>query len=157
MVKKRVEMLGVDRMIGRFGAEVFAAAVGVSPRTIAKWRREEPAGALHKAIEKVGSQAELARRLQMPQKTVHQWLRWDMPSAPVAEPSNGIQRAVVIAGNQPTMAADLGVTQQCVARWCSLGYAPPARAQEIEMRYGVPRAELINPKLRNALGAGGEL
>lgn len=157
MVKKRVEMWGVDRMIRRFGPEVFAQAVGVSPSTIARWKRIDPSQALYHAVEKAGSQAELARRLGMPQKTVHQWLRWDAPDTPEKQPVNGIERAVVIAGNQPSMAADMGVTQQCVARWCKLGYAPPTRAQEIEMRYGVPRAELINPKLRNALGAGGEL
>ena len=155
MVKKRVEMWGVDRMIRRFGPDYFAEAVGVSARTIMKWRRENASHALHKAIEKAGSQAELARRLGMPQKTVHQWLHWDIPQGTAPAPRNGIERAVALAGNQPRMAADLGVTQQCVARWCKLGYAPPARAQEIEMQYGVSRAELINPKLRNALGAGG--
>jgi DNA-binding transcriptional regulator YdaS (Cro superfamily) len=150
-------MYGIDRAANRLGVAYLAGALGVSTSTIATWRRKDPTTALQKAIQKAGNQTEFGKIVGVAQKTVSNWLTQDIPVKPEKPVDNAVQRAVKVAGNQPSMAADLGVSQQCIATWCRQGYVPPARAQEIEMRYGVPRAELINPKLRNALGAGGEL
>jgi DNA-binding transcriptional regulator YdaS (Cro superfamily) len=128
----------------------------VSERTLRNWRRTDPTTALQKAIAQAGSQSALAVLLGVSQKTVCSWLRRDIPRKP-KEPRNAVERAVLKAGGQPKMAEELGVTQQCISRWCQSGYVPAPRAQEIEITYGVPRAELLNPKLRNALGAGGDL
>lgn len=151
------DSFGIDKAMRRIGPQGFADAICVSRKTVAAWRRTSPSTALQKAIEKTGSQTALAKAIGVSQKTISSWLAQDMPERKPPAPANAVRRAVTVAGNQPKMAADLGVSQQCIANWCRLGYVPPARAQEIEMRYGVPRAELINPKLRNALGAGGEL
>ena len=53
------------------------------------------------------------------------------------------------------MAREFGVSSQAVQIWLRQGYAPKARAQEIELQFGVPRVELISPKVRNELGLGG--
>jgi len=45
------------------------------------------------------------------------------------------------------MARDLGVTRQAVQFWARQGYVPLSRIIEIEARYGIPRAELIDPTL----------
>lgn len=158
MTKHSIGEVGIDRMISRFGADAFAKAVGLSPRTIAKWRKDDPRGALYKIAARVGGQAELARRLGMPQTTVNQWIRWDCPQpAAKPEPKNGVERAVQLAGGQPQMARALGVTQQNVSVWVRQGYVPASRAREIEIEYGVPRIELLSPKIRSAAGLGGDL
>lgn len=64
---------------------------------------------------------------------------------------SGIQRAVDAAGSQRALAIILGVTQQAVAQWVGRGYAPAERVVEIEAQLGIPRAELINPRLRDLL------
>lgn len=64
----------------------------------------------------------------------------------------GVQRAIKAAGSQKSMAMALGVTQQAVSAWREQGFVPASRAKEIEVLYGVPRAELISPKLRDAAG-----
>lgn len=63
----------------------------------------------------------------------------------------GIQRAVEAAGSQHRLAALLGVSQQAVAQWVARGYAPASRIIEIEAQLGIPRAELIQPSLRDLL------
>lgn len=149
---------GIDRVLQRFcGPE--QPTLPVSGKTLKAWRREDPATALQRLITKAGSQAKLAAMLGVAQRTVSVWLASDIPldQRPAAAPRNEVDRVVIGAGGQPKVAADLGVTQQCVAHWCKQGYAPPSRAQEMEHLYGVPRTSLINPKLLNALGAGGEL
>lgn len=60
---------------------------------------------------------------------------------------SGIDRAVAAAGDQTRLAADLEVTSQAVCQWVSQGYCPPKRAVEIEHRYGIPRKDLISPRL----------
>lgn len=70
---------------------------------------------------------------------------------------NGILRAVKEAGSQTQLARALGVTQQAISIWLHQGYAPPDRAREIEMLYGVPRASLVSPKLLSMIDAGGGL
>lgn len=59
----------------------------------------------------------------------------------------GIERVVEIAGSQEAVAHKCGVTQQAVSRWVARGYAPLARAIELEAQYGVDRRELVDPKI----------
>lgn len=146
---------GIDRAVLRWKFERMPVCLN----TIKKWRREDPCRALSRLVKKAGSQAKLAELLGVSQKTISTWLLSDVPlsARPAREPGNAVERAVLSAGGQPKVAALFGVTQQCVSGWCKKGYMPPARAQEMEMQTGVPRTELINPKLRNTLGVGGEL
>ncbi len=65
----------------------------------------------------------------------------------------GIDRAVDAAGSQGAMAVALGVSQQRVSQWVARGYVSPRRAQEIEIQFGVPRRELVNPLLLDLLDA----
>ena len=63
----------------------------------------------------------------------------------------GIQRAVTLAGSQFQLAEVIGVTQQAISLWLARGWVPAERAREIEMVFGVPRLELINPKILDML------
>ena len=65
--------------------------------------------------------------------------------------STGIQKVVDMAGSQGRVAEILGVTQQAVSEWVRRGYAPSSRLVEIEAQFGVPRTDLIDPKLRDLL------
>ena len=65
----------------------------------------------------------------------------------MATVTTGIERAVALALGQKKLAQELGVTQQNVSHWCRLGYAPVVYIVAIENLTGVPRAELVNPKL----------
>lgn len=150
--------VGINRAAKHAGGiDKLAELIGVAPASVKRWRREDPLTALQRAIAKAGTQGKLAALLGTAQTTVSVWLRQDQPAPPRPAPTNAMGRAVATAGGQPAMAARLGVSQQAVAEWVKKGYAPAARAQEIEMHYGVPRTDLISPKLRNAMGAGGEL
>lgn len=64
---------------------------------------------------------------------------------------DGIQKAIARAGNQERLAHRLGCTQQVISQWKARGFVPPRRALEIESVFGVPRAELVNPELRDLL------
>ncbi|KAA3649378.1 MAG: helix-turn-helix domain-containing protein [Proteobacteria bacterium] len=66
----------------------------------------------------------------------------------------GIDKAVEAAGSQQALADALGVSQQRVSQWVVRGYVSPRRAQEIEIQYGVPRRELVNPMLLDLLEQG---
>lgn len=59
----------------------------------------------------------------------------------------GIEKAITAAGSQAKLATELGCTQQNISLWLSQGWVPSKRAVEIEMLHGIPRAELIDPKL----------
>lgn len=63
----------------------------------------------------------------------------------------GIQQAVAKAGGQTRLAELLGVSRQAVSHMVKVGYAPLSRAVEIESQLGVPRAELVHPKIKDAL------
>ena len=64
-------------------------------------------------------------------------------------PVIGIAEAVCLAGSQEKLAEQLGVTQQAVSKWMRRKWVPLRRAQEIEALLGVPRARLINPRIRD--------
>lgn len=101
----------------------------------------------------------LADVLNVKRKTVLNWLRED--GTPIGstrpQPDNKVMDAAGKAGGIPNLARELGVTPQAVREWAKLGYAPMQRAQQIEIRYGIPRADLVSPKVRSAMGVGGEL
>lgn len=63
----------------------------------------------------------------------------------------GIFKAVKEAGSQTALAEAMGVSQQAISKWVRLGWVPTERAIEIEAMYGVPRRELVAPKLRDLL------
>ena len=63
----------------------------------------------------------------------------------------GIQRAVIAAGGQSKLAEMLGVSHQYISLAVRQGYVSPPRAQEIEAELGIPRHELVNPKLARVL------
>lgn len=67
----------------------------------------------------------------------------------------GIQRAVIAAGGQVKLAETLGVSQQYISLAVRQGYVSPPRAQEIEAEFGIPRHELVNPKLARVLDLSG--
>lgn len=60
---------------------------------------------------------------------------------------SGIELAIDAAGSQEQLAALLGCTQQNVSFWKARGYAPNLRAVEIEQHTGVPRVQLIDPRV----------
>jgi DNA-binding transcriptional regulator YdaS (Cro superfamily) len=148
---------GIDRALQRVHPYRLAEELGLGKRRVPKWIKDDPASALQKCAEAAGSQVALARILGVSQRTISVWIAADLPNREAKQPGNAVERAVAAAGGQPAMAEALGVTQQSVSEWCKQGYVPAARAQEIEHTWGVSRVELLAPKLRNALGAGGEL
>jgi len=65
------------------------------------------------------------------------------------KPINAVDLAITAAGSQVKLAEALGVKQQAISIWRRRGWAPVARAQEIEAHYGIPRAQLLKPRLRD--------
>jgi DNA-binding transcriptional regulator YdaS (Cro superfamily) len=63
----------------------------------------------------------------------------------------GIELAIEVAGGQDALAKSLGCTQQNVSFWKSQGYVPNLRAVEIEQATGVPRIQLIDPRVLELL------
>lgn len=68
-----------------------------------------------------------------------------------AKQYSGILEALVVAGSYQALAGQLGVNYQAVQQWLKMGYVPLARIPEIESLYGIPRADLMNPKYAAAL------
>ena len=68
-----------------------------------------------------------------------------------------MQAAVDAAGTQQALADKLGVTQQAVSLWLARGYAPTDRAREIEMYYGIPRVDMVDHRLLDALNSSNVL
>jgi hypothetical protein len=64
-----------------------------------------------------------------------------------------LKTAVEKLGGAPQTAAFLKVTHQAVYGWLARGWAPGERAVQLEKKTGVPRAMMINPKLRKLLAA----
>lgn len=114
---------------------------------------------LQKAVRRVGDLARFAKAIGVTQAVVKGWLKEDGTEAPpeTRPQDSGIRRAVDAAKGAANMARELGVSGQAVGIWLRQGYAPQGRAGEIENLYGIPRAELVSPKVRNAMGLGGEL
>ena len=85
---------------------------------------------------------------------VNEWL-----AADVATPRavTTVDAAVEKAGGATALARALGVTPQSVWDWLVKGYVPLARAKEIEMQFGIPRNDLVSPKVRSSMGVGGDL
>lgn len=117
------------------------------------------AGKCYGVDEEYDEVERLCAVLQVARSTVLKWLREDGTplTAPAALPDNAVAEAVGKAGSQAALARELGVTYQAVKNWVRLGYTPPQRAQQIENTYGISRASLVSPKLRSAMGIGGEL
>ena len=69
-----------------------------------------------------------------------------------AEHYSGILAALVAAGSTVALAKQLGVNYQAVQQWVNNGYVPLGRIAEIESQYGIPRADLIDPKYAAAIG-----
>jgi DNA-binding transcriptional regulator YdaS (Cro superfamily) len=61
--------------------------------------------------------------------------------------SRGIDTAIRHAGGQVALAKQLGVSQQAISIWRRQGWVPLRRVSEIEVQYGVPREELLNPAI----------
>jgi DNA-binding transcriptional regulator YdaS (Cro superfamily) len=59
----------------------------------------------------------------------------------------GVARAIAMAGSQEALAERLGVSKQAVQKWAARGYVPPGRVVEIEAQYGIPRRDLLDPRL----------
>lgn len=62
---------------------------------------------------------------------------------------NAVLELVQRAGSQVALAEQLGVTQQAISKWIRRGYVPVRRVLECEAQYGVPRAKLLDPRLRD--------
>ena len=62
-------------------------------------------------------------------------------------PLTGINLAIKKAGCISALARKLQVSHQVVNRWHKRGYVPAKRALEIEMLYGVPARDMVDPSL----------
>lgn len=92
------------------------------------------------------------------EKTILNWLRAD--GVTLTEPTtidNAVSRAVAAHGGPVAVGKLLGVTYQAVTQWIAQGYVPNKRVAEFSIQFGVPRNEILSPKVRNAAGVGGEL
>jgi len=119
---------------------------------------------LQKAIRQLSKTLEndpagcLAAYLGVSRETILKWLRLD--GAPLMTPTNvdsPIYKAVHANGGTAKAAAQLGVTTQAVRQWIAQGYVPTKRVAEFSIQFGVPREQILSPKVRSASGAGGEL
>ena len=109
---------------------------------------------LQMAIDHVQGITNFAKYMGVRARTVQGWLAADEP-APRAVTT--VDAAVEKAGGATALARALGVTPQSVWDWLVKGYVPLARAKEIEMQFGIPRNDLVSPKVRSSMGVGGEL
>jgi len=109
---------------------------------------------LQMAIAHAGSNTKFARAIGAAPGHVKAWLAADEP---VPRATSAVDKAVEKAGSWNKLAVSLGVTRQAVGQWLRQGYVPLARAKEIEMQFGIPRNDLVSPKVRSSMGVGGEL
>lgn len=109
---------------------------------------------LQMAIAHAGGAPRFANILNVRHAAVKAWL-----AADVATPRavTTVDLAVEKAGGATALARALGVTPQSVWDWLVKGYVPLARAKEIEMQFGIPRNDLVSPKVRSSMGVGGDL
>ena len=59
----------------------------------------------------------------------------------------GIARAIEAAGGAMALARILNVSHQVVYAWRLRGWVPAERALQLEARYRIPRAKLVNDKI----------
>lgn len=112
---------------------------------------------LQRAIKKAGGIDQMAKLLGTGVKNLQAWLREDGVSSQPPGIDNVISRAVKKGGGATAVARAMGVSYQAINLWIKQGYVPVSRAAEFEIRYGVPREQILSPKVRAAMGMGGEL
>jgi DNA-binding transcriptional regulator YdaS (Cro superfamily) len=66
---------------------------------------------------------------------------------------NAMVDAAAMAGNQKSLARALKVSEAAVCKWVDQGWAPLERALEIEALFGIPRYDLLSPKVKELLEA----
>jgi len=109
---------------------------------------------LQRAVKFTGGRDKFAKAIGARRIDVQEWLESE---APRTYPDSAVLKAVERAGSRNKLAAALGVTRMSVYIWLCQGYVPLARAKEIEMQFGIPRNDLVSPKVRSSMGVGGEL
>lgn len=67
------------------------------------------------------------------------------------KPERGIDRAVAQFKSQEALADEIGVKKQAVQQWVAKGYVPLDRVGLVSELTGVPRDELVDPKVRAVL------
>lgn len=60
---------------------------------------------------------------------------------------SGVQRAVKAAGSQQLLAEALGLKQQTISTWVVRGYVPLDHVTAVSAVSGVPKRELVSPKV----------
>lgn len=100
----------------------------------------------------------LALALDLNRKTILEWLRQDGTQLrTVPNTDSPLYKAVHANGGPVAVSKVLGVTHQAVTHWIAQGYVPTKRVAEFSIQFGVPREQILSPKVRSASGAGGEL
>lgn len=100
----------------------------------------------------------LAYCLGLTRKTILEWLRQDGTQLrAVPNTDSPLYRAVHANGGPVAVSKVLGVTHQAVTHWIAQGYVPTKRVAEFSIQFGVPREQILSPKVRSASGTGGEL
>ena len=64
---------------------------------------------------------------------------------------SGIEMAIEAIGSQEALAAAVGCTQQNVSWWKRQGFVPVEHLVVVEQSTGVPRAQLIDPRISEIL------
>lgn len=118
-----------------------------------------------KRIEQVGLMGDgreptmwLADALRLNRKTILEWLRQDGTQLrALPNTDSPLYKAVHANGGPVAVSKVLGVTHQAVTHWIAQGYVPTKRVAEFSIQFGVPREQILSPKVRSASGTGGEL
>ena len=109
---------------------------------------------LQMAISHVGGIGPFIMTVHATKAQLKEWLAADQATPP---PDSAVLKAITAAGGPTALARALGVTYQSIDDWRRKGCVPLARAKEIEMQFGIPRNDLVSPKVRSSMGVGGEL
>lgn len=59
-----------------------------------------------------------------------------------------LDKIVTECGSISELARQVGVKPQSASAWVKRGYVPPARAFQMELKYGVMAKDLVRPSLR---------
>lgn len=118
---------------------------------------------LQKAIRKAsrngadGEQA-IADVAGVTRRTVMEWAREEgVIQRDSAHSKSALYKAVTTAGGPTAAGAVMGVSPESVRQWIAQGYVPTKRVAEFSIQFGVPREQILSPKVRSASGTGGEL